>query len=69
MASKEDSKQDTATDNQNLDSLLELLQGDLSSLDPAAGLETVDEWYNTLHKSKDKGTTVVDNFRKLTPQL
>ena len=63
MSSKADSKQDSSknksssekgetTDIPNLDSLLEFLQGDLSSIDAAAGLETVDEWYNALHKSK-----------------
>lgn len=76
MASKADSKQDTSksksqetTDSQNLDSLLELFQGDLSSIDPAAGLETVDEWYNTLHKSKDSGSKELADSLKELKQL
>ncbi len=69
MASKADSKQDTSTNNQNLDSLLELLQGDLSSIDPAAGLETVDQWYNTLHKSKDKDSKELSDSLKELKQL
>lgn len=76
MASKADSKQDTSksksqetTDNQNLDSLIELLQGDLSSIDAAAGLETVDEWYNTLHKSKDKDSKELADSLKELKQL
>ena len=80
MAGKADSKQDTSksksssangetANNQNLDSLLELLQGDLSSIDPAAGLEAVDEWYNTLHKSKDKDSKELADSLKELKQL
>ncbi len=80
MAGKADSKQDTSksksssangetASNQNLDSLLELLQGDLSSIDPAAGLEAVDEWYNTLHKSKDKDSKELADSLKELKQL
>ncbi len=76
MASKADSKQDTSksksqetTDNQNVDSLLELLQGDLSSIDPTAGLETVDEWYNILHKSSGFESKELANSLKELKQL
>ena len=78
MADKADSKQDTSkskaqnsetTDNQNLDSLLELLQGDLSSIDPAAGLETIDEWYGILNKSKDKDSKELADSLKELKQL
>lgn len=78
MASKADSKQDTSksksqnseTENQNLDSLLELLQGDLSSIDPAAGLEAVDEWYSIVHKSKDaESKELADSLKELKQLL
>ncbi len=79
MASKADSKQDTSKnksqsagdtgDNQKLDSLLELLQGDLSSIDAAAGLEVVDEWYGVLHKSKDKDSKELADSLKELKQL
>jgi ABC-type transporter Mla subunit MlaD len=36
-----------------IDSLLELLQGDLTEIEPEAALETIEEWYSILHKSKD----------------
>lgn len=45
----------TEDDKQELESLLETLQGDLSAIDPEAGLSLIDEWYGQLHKSKDEG--------------
>ena len=57
------------TDNLNIDSLLEFLQGDLSSIDAAAGLESVDEWYNALHKSKDQDSKEHANSLKELKQL
>lgn len=81
MASKADSKQDSSKnksqpansetkDNQNLDSLLNLLQGDLSSIDAAAGLEMVDEWYSLLHKSKDsESKELADSLKELKQLL
>ncbi|WP_009631779.1 hypothetical protein [Synechocystis sp. PCC 7509] len=76
MAGKADSKQDTSktksqetTDTPNLDSLLELLQGDLSSIDATAGLEAVDEWYSLLHKSKDKDSKELADSLKELKQL
>ncbi len=79
MSSKADSKQDSKSksqptngetkDSPNLDSLLELLQGDLSSIDAAAGLESIDEWYNTLHKSKDKDSKELADSLKELKQL
>ena len=80
MSSKADSKQDSSknksssekggtTDTPNLDSLLEFLQGDLSTIDAAAGLEAVDEWYNALHKSKDKDRKELADSLKELKQL
>jgi len=67
--SKSESEDSQTTDTPNLDSLLEFLQGDLSTIDAAAGLKTVDEWYNALHKSKDKDSKELADSLKELKQL
>ena len=67
--SKSQSEDSQTTDTPNLDSLLEFLQGDLGSIDAAAGLESVDEWYNALHKFKDKDSKELADGLKELKQL
>ena len=67
--SKSQSEDSQTTETPNLDSLLEFLQGDLSTIDAAAGLEAVDEWYNALHKSKDKDSKELADSLKELKQL
>lgn len=67
--SKSQSEDSQTTDTPNLDSLLEFLQGDLSTIDAAAGLKAVDEWYNALHKSKDKDSKELADSLKELKQL
>lgn len=43
---------DEAAPTQQLESLLQTLQGDLSTLDPDAMLKTIDDLYSVVHKSK-----------------
>lgn len=42
-----------ADNSQDLESLLEALEGDVSSIDGEAAIGLIDEWYNVLHKSKE----------------
>lgn len=44
---------DESADTQELDSLLETLDGDLTTIDTDAALSTIDEWHSTLNKSKE----------------
>ena len=63
MASKQDPKSNQSTsqsdeqtasaDTQSLQSLLETLDGDLTSIDTEAALGAIDEWHGTLQKAKE----------------
>ncbi len=47
---------DASTDlEQEVSELIQTLQGDLSSIDPQAGLESIDRWQEMLSKSKESG--------------
>ncbi len=68
--SKSQSADSELADTQNIDSLLDLLQGDLSSIDAAAGLEVVDQWYSVLHKAKDaESKELADSLKELKQLL
>ena len=43
----------TAADTQELDSLLEALEGDLVAIEPDAALDLIDEWHGALNKAKE----------------
>jgi recombinational DNA repair protein RecR len=61
---------DTSTDlEQEVSELIKILQGDLSSIDPQAGLESIDRWQEMLSKSKESGAkelaTALKDLHKL----
>ncbi len=47
----------------HIDSLVETLEGDLTSIDSETAVGVIDEWYNLLHKSDNK------NFKKIADEL
>lgn len=47
----------------HIDSLVETLEGDLTSIDSEAAVGAIDEWYNLLHKSDN------DNFKEIANEL
>lgn len=79
MASKQDSKtkqsapqadaQDASADTQALQSLLEILDSDLTAIDTDAALGAIDEWHGTLHKSKEPEIKELANGLKELKQL
>lgn len=61
---------DASTDTeQEVSELIQTLQGDLSNIDPQAGLESLDRWQGLLSKSKEPGTkelaTALKDLHKL----
>jgi hypothetical protein len=52
QSEKNSSAKDDSETSQKLESLLEFLQGDLSSTEPDAALKMVNEWYTFVHQSK-----------------
>lgn len=59
---KESDKQDKQPEvtefdmNQEIDTLIETLEGDLSAIEADRGLHLIDQWYGFLNKSKEPGT-------------
>lgn len=56
MTSKQEAKEkqgDSTDDIQALESLSSTLEGELTAIDTDAALSAIDEWYGTLHKSKE----------------
>lgn len=56
-------------ENQELDSLLSALEGDLSAIDSDAALELLDHWYGSLHKAKEPDIKELSNSLKELKQL
>ncbi len=54
---------------EHIDSLIEKLGGDFSSVAPDAGVAGIDEWYNLLHKSEDEGLKEIANGLKELKQV
>jgi type I site-specific restriction-modification system R (restriction) subunit len=50
---KNTSDKDTSEILEKIDALSNVLKGDLTSIEPNAALETIDEWYKLLNKSKE----------------
>lgn len=61
--------QSDGVDSQQLDSLLELFEGDVTELEPEAGINLLDEWYAVIHKSKDEGLKQLASHLKELKQL
>lgn len=58
-----------ADDTQKIQSLIEMLSGDLGSLDLEAAAAEIDEWYAVLHKSKDESSKELASSLKHLKQL
>ncbi len=54
---------------EHIDSLIEKLGGDFSSIAPDAAGGAIDEWYNLLHKSQDEGLKEIANGLKELKQV
>jgi len=54
---------------EHIESLVETLEGDLTSIDSEAAVGAIDEWYNLLHKSDDENTKEIANELKKLKQL
>jgi ABC-type transporter Mla subunit MlaD len=54
---------------EQVDGLLETLQGDLSEIDLEAAIAQIDEWYNVLHKSKEPAAKELSNGLKELQKL
>lgn len=54
---------------EHIDSLLETLEGDLSSIDSEVTIGAIDEWYTLLHKSEDESTKEIANGLKELKQI
>lgn len=54
---------------EQLNSLSEVLNSDLSDIDPEEGIRQIDEWYNVLHKSKDSAAKELSNNLKQLKQM
>lgn len=52
-----------------IDSLLKILQGDLTSIDTNAALEAIDEWHKVLQKTKDRDVKELASGLKELKQL
>ncbi|MBD2073149.1 hypothetical protein H6F86_04440 [Phormidium sp. FACHB-592] len=61
--------QGSNNDTQALDSLLETLGGDLTSIDTEAALGAIDEWHGTLQKAKEPAVKELANGLKELKQL
>ncbi|WP_052672292.1 AAA family ATPase [Aliterella atlantica] len=66
---KADNGNTKADPSQELDSLLQLLQGDLSSIDANAALESIDQWHGILQKTKDPDVKELTTSLKELKQL
>lgn len=54
---------------EHIDSLVETLEGDLSSVDSEVALGAIDEWYSLLHKSEDENLKEIANGLKELKQI
>lgn len=54
---------------ENIDSLVETLEGDLTSIDNEAALGAIDHWHSLLHKSEDENIKEIANGLKHLKQL
>lgn len=54
---------------EHIDSLVETLEGDLTSLNTETALGAIDEWYTLLHKSDDENLKEIANGLKELKQL
>lgn len=54
---------------EHIDSLIEKLGGDFSSIAPDAATGGIDEWYSLLHKSEDEGLKEIANGLKELKQV
>lgn len=66
---KEGTEASNSADNQELDSLLSTLEGDLSEIDNEAALGLIDVWYGSLHKSKESEIKEIAGSLKELKQL
>lgn len=54
---------------EHIESLVETLNGDLSSVDSEVSVGAIDQWYNLLHKSEDENLKEISNELKKLKQL
>ncbi len=54
---------------EQIDSLVENLEGDLTKIDTEAALNGIDTWYSLLHKSEDENLKAIANGLKQLKQL
>ncbi len=54
---------------EQIESLTETLDGDLTALEPAAGIDAIDHWYGLLHKAEDESLKEIATGLKELKQL
>ncbi|OUL26823.1 hypothetical protein BV375_20425 [Nostoc sp. 106C] len=62
-------KQEDREQIEQIDSLLETLEGDLTEIEPEAAQGAIDTWYTLLHKSEDENLQEIANGLKELKQL
>lgn len=69
-AKKESDDEPEAAEGSDLHELLEALEGDVTSLEPEAAIEVIDEWHDALKGSKDEGLKAINHgLTELKKQL
>lgn len=63
------SKAEDKDHSDNIDSLVETLEGDLSAIDPETATGAIDHWYNLLHKSDNENIKEIANQLKHLKQV
>jgi len=62
-------KEANGADHQDLNALLSALEGDLGAIDSEAALSLIDQWYSSLHKSKEPEIKEISTSLKELKQL
>lgn len=68
-ASKAKGSEQSETDSPDLESLLNALHGDLTSIDPETAVAAIDEWQNALKGTKDEDLKEISNGLKELKKL